>query len=277
MRRIDTELVQAVDHDMAAHPQHGRQPNPAQKHKERRHANDKPAPERRHSAIALAGKEHPEIIGLHDQPDGAVDHGGNSQRHHHQRGGLFGDGLLFHRAQRDRHDFGRQDEIGADGARYHRALLLYRVHRSIVCGVFIMRVQLFPQFFRAFETQERPACHQQRGDYHRQEVGQRQRAGQQEHQFVFQAAARDLGDDGDFAIRRKTGHIARRDGCIIDHHAGRLGRSLDCRRCGIIQAGGRHGANIIDAGRRHLGDRRNIIQQCKQAACHALSPEDAAV
>ena len=71
------------------------------------------------------------------------------------------------------------------------------------------------------------------------------------------------------------------EGTVVDRPAAqsrsRLGRSLGRCRCGIVQAGGRHGANIIDTGRRHLGDRRNIVQQCKQAACHALSFENAAV
>ena len=54
-------------------------------------------------------------------------------------------------------------------------------------------------------------------------------------------------------------HILRRHRSVIDHHARRLGPCLGrCRR------------DVIDAGRRHLGNRRDVIQQ-RQKSTHRLN------
>ena len=63
-----------------------------------------------------------DVVELHDQRDRAIDAECDRERDQRERGGLFADAELAQLVERDRHDFGREDEVGA-----HRALDLARL------------------------------------------------------------------------------------------------------------------------------------------------------
>ena len=63
-----------------------------------------------------------DVVELHDQRDRAIDPEGHGERDQGERRGLFAAAEIAELVERDRHDFGREDEVGA-----HRALDLARL------------------------------------------------------------------------------------------------------------------------------------------------------
>ena len=91
---------------------------------------------------------------------------------------------MLEAGERDRHDLGRQDEIGADRALDLHLLELARIaHR--VDQLFLMLVlveQLLDDLLGRFEGEIGAADHQQRRDQEGREGGQQQRRRKQEQQ-----------------------------------------------------------------------------------------------
>jgi hypothetical protein len=116
------------------------------------------------------------------------------------------------------------------------------------------------QLFRPLETKVCAAQHQKRRDRLRQEVVQCKQRRQEEDKLVAHRPARDAPDDRQLAVGGKAVDVFRRDGGIVDHHPGGLGPGL-----------GRGGGDVVNRGRCHLGDGRDVVQKGKQPA-HALAP-----
>src|SRR3546814_6059586 len=68
-----------------------------------------------------------DIVHLHDQADGAVDADRDRDRDQRQNGRTRQKRLAGDLGERDRHDFGRKDEVGPDGARDHLAFMILAV------------------------------------------------------------------------------------------------------------------------------------------------------
>ena len=119
--------------------------------------------------------------------------------------------------------------------------------------------QKMKDLLRPLKAQVCPAQHQQRRDGGGQKVIQRHQDRQQNHELVLHRPQRNAPDDRQLPIRRKPMDVLGRHRSIVDHHARRLGTRLGRRR-----------RDVIDAGRRHLGNRRDVIQQ-RQKSTHRLN------
>src|SRR4051812_24562737 len=111
-----------------------------------------------------------------------------------------------------------------------------------------------------FEGEICAADHQQRSDQEGRNRGEQECHGEQQQELVLDRAPRDLADDRQLALRRKTGHIARRDCRIVDDYAGRLAARLD----------GRAG-NVVERRRRELGDGCDVVEQSDQSGGHGMA------
>ncbi|MNL11982.1 hypothetical protein D3C87_1328410 [compost metagenome] len=114
----------------------------------------------------------PQIVQLDDtghQPVHADRHrNGNDGQHRH----LAREIRARHRPEADDDDFGRQDEVGPNGALDLVAFKRNHVHRCVLQGLrarlvvalvrFAMRQEFVRQFLYAFVAEERAAQHQQR-------------------------------------------------------------------------------------------------------------------
>ena len=198
-----------------------------------------------------------DVIHLHNQRHRAIDHRGNHDAHQRQRDRLQRHTVLRQFGQGDGHDLGRKDEVGLDRA---GDLFLFQV--GGVLGVEIlfdlvvgMGGQHVEHLFRALETQIGPAQHQKRRHRQRQEPGQEHQPRQEHDQLVLERALGDAPDDRQLAVGLEPRDISWRHGGVVDHHARRLGPGLGRRR-----------RNVVNRGRRHLGNRRDIVQQRQQSA-----------
>jgi Ni/Co efflux regulator RcnB len=119
--------------------------------------------------------------------------------------------------------------------------------------------QYFKDLLGTLEAQESATDHQQRRDRDGQESAEQQRGRQQDQQLVTQGAKRDAPDHRQLALGREAGHISRRDGGVVDHHA----RGLHARLAGS----GRH---IVKRGGGESRDRGDIIEQGGEAGSHEM-------
>src|SRR5690606_33399134 len=125
--RSQVELVQAVDDDAAADPQHGGRADTGQGAEDRRHGLDQAASEALGGAVAALGHVQTDVVHLHDEADDAIDADGDRQGHGGEGGGLHRQRQVGDLGQGDGHDLAREDEIRADGA---ADLLLLQVGRT---------------------------------------------------------------------------------------------------------------------------------------------------
>ena len=253
------EYLQPVDNDGAADPQHRCGADNGQRLQEARHALDDGAPRRagQRKPAALCHQQA-NVVGFHDQRDTAIDQDGNTHASGRQRRRFEPDSTHRDLREHDRHDLGREDEIGLDGA-FH--LFLFQMQRIIRRGGggdrvrSVMRHENVDDLLGTLETQIGAADHQKRRDRPGRESGQQQRRRQQDDQFIAQRAPGDLPDDRQFARRRKAVEVFRRDCRVVDESARRLGAGLD-----------RLSDDIVDRGRRDLGDRRNVVEKGQKTA-----------
>ena len=68
---------------------------------------------------------------------------------------------------------------------------------------------------------------------------------------------RDAPDDRQLAVGGEPLHVARRDGGVVDHHAGGLGARP-----------ARGGADVVDRGGRELGQRGDVVEQGDESTSH---------
>jgi hypothetical protein len=115
-----------------------------------------------------------EVIELHDACDQTVNAEGHQQRETDQDDELGRQRCGCHRAQRDHHDLGGKDEVGADRAldlgSFHgdpiRFLVRYCLNQRLVVLVLLGLVvqELVRELFATLEAQEGAAQYQQRRD-----------------------------------------------------------------------------------------------------------------
>jgi hypothetical protein len=101
-------------------------------------------------------------------------------------------------AARDRHDFGRQDEVGPDRAVDHFAFDVVGILPFAAKGVFVLvrlvRPECLEEFFRALIAEIDAADHQKRRDRPRGDKAKNQGGRQQNEQLVSQRSGSDLGN-----------------------------------------------------------------------------------
>ena len=207
-------------------------------------------------------QRHAGIVGLHDQRDHAIDRDGDpdSDNRQHER--------LGPECSRAGTAASVIAMISAD--RMKSVLIaLATFSSSSVCGfnatvpscgfmrVRMMRHDGFEHLFHALVAEIGAAEHQQRRDRPGQEVAERQRGGQQDQELVAKRSRRDLADDRQFALGGESDHVAWRDRGIVDDDAGRL----DPRLGGLAD-------HIVKRSRRHLCDRRDIVEKGDQSDAH---------
>ena len=259
-RPVQPQRMGAVQQNAAADPQHGRGADHRQGAHHHRHAFDQTPPQGANATVGPLGQAQTDIVHLHDQADRAIDDDGHGDADHGKHGGLGQDRLRRHIGQGDGHDLGRQDQVGAHGARHRRLLQRRRIARDwrgILMPAMPYRLQ---QLFGSLETQIGPAAHQDRRDGPGREGAEHQGHRQDEDQLVAKRPQRDLADDRQFAAGRQAHDIARRDRRIVHHHASGLGRGLAGRRAHVIQ---RRGRQLCNAG--------DVVQQCDQSRRHSQS------
>ncbi len=253
------KLGRAVDDDRAAHPDHRRRPDKQEKPHEHGHAaHDPDADLARQRQPPLACHQEAEIVGLHDEPDGAIDRKRDQRPRDGKRRSDHPDRLVLReRRQDDRHDLGRQDQVGPDGAA--DLLLLEMRSRQLlpveVLLVTVGRVHDVPDLLRPFEAEIGAAQHQDRRDRPRGERREQQGRRQQDDDLVEQRPFGDLPDDGNLAAGRKAVRVFRRHGGVVDDGSGRLGGCLD-----------RLPEDVVNGGGGNLGDGRHVVQKCEKSA-----------
>ena len=89
---------------------------------------------------------------------------------------------------------------------------------------------------------------------------EQQRHREDEEQLVAQRAEGDLLDDRQLAVGGEAAHVGRRDRGVVDD---------DARRLHARPTGGH--PDVVDRGRGQLGQRRDVIEQPDQTACHPSS------
>ncbi len=113
-----------------------------------------------------------DVVELHDQADRSVDGGGNDDSDRGECGGLHPDAVALQLGERDRHDLGGQDEVGADRAGDLQLFEFGRIVQRVDHLLFVMMVagDRLDDLLGRFERQIGTADHQQRSDQDRQET-----------------------------------------------------------------------------------------------------------
>ena len=133
--------------------------------------------DRARAALRRSRHVQADVVELHDQRDDAVDAGGDRQRDGDQRDGRRHQRQMPEAGERDRHDLGRQDEVGADRALDLELLELRRIGHGVdqLLLMLVVVEQLLGDLLGRFEGEIGAADHQQRRDQERREGGQEQR------------------------------------------------------------------------------------------------------
>ncbi len=161
--------------------------------------------------------------------------------------------------QRDDHDLGGQDQVGAHGAGDH---LLLRLGPDLGRGhvVVVVTGDHAPHLVGAFVGEERAAEHEDDRQQVWEELAQQQGSREDEQQLVADRADRDLLHDRQLAVRGDAVDVLRRDRRVVDDHARGLGGRA---------ARGR--ADVVDRCRRQLRDRRDVVEQAEQTRTHGVT------
>jgi hypothetical protein len=109
-------LLQPVDDDAAAYPEHGGGADDGQELEQDRHAQHEAAAEGAATGRLAAGQRHAEVVGLHDQGHDPVDGGGDADPHDGRTTAWVTSEVAGDARQGDRHDLGGEDEVGLDRA-----------------------------------------------------------------------------------------------------------------------------------------------------------------
>ena len=257
-------LLQPVQHDPAADPEHGGGADQAQELEEGRHHADDAAADGAGHGLAAAGQRHADIVGLHDHRHGAIDQNRDADADHGQHEHPGPERAAGDRAQRDRHDLGREDEIGADGATHAPILLALgtldgRGRRDGV-GRRRMRPDQLDHLLGTLVAEIGATQHQERRDAPRRQLTQRQGGRRQDQQLVAQRAQGDLADDRQLALGHEAHDVAGHHGRIVDHDPDGLDAGPR-RLCG----------GIVERARGELGEADHVVDQGGQTDAHAGS------
>ena len=168
--------------------------------------------------------------------------------------------------QRDRHDLGREDEVGADRAARPSASSSacgsaapapsFASWRWASCGT-----ERLVDLLGALVAEIGAAEHQQRRDRPGREEAEQQRGRQQEEELVLQRAAARSADDRQLAVGGEADDVARRHRGVVDHDAGGLGAGLR-----------RLAGHVVERGRRDLGEPATSSSRAISPMLMALAP-----
>ena len=142
----------------------------------------------------------PDVVHLHNQRDHTVDPDRDCNCNDEQDHALHRNRPIGDFGKRNRHDFGRKDEIGADSPANHFAFVIGLAHFGDFFGkCFLIAIgavaHRLDQLLSAFKTEVSTANHQQRRDGPREECAQQKRCGQDEQQLVLERPPRDPCND----------------------------------------------------------------------------------
>ncbi len=262
---VQAERFEAVQDDAAADPEHGGGADQAQETQEGRHGADDGAADRAAHRTAAIGECEADVVGLHDQRHHAIDQKRDDQADDGQDDRLGDERARGDTGKRDRHDLGREDEIGADGPldplrlllgaeQGRRQMRLARLGGTVRrCGLLVPAERL-DDLLGPLEAEIETAQHQERGDRPGGEEVEQQGRGQQEDELVAQRAQGDPGDHREFAGGCEAHDIARGHGGVVDDDAGRLHPRTAGLRRGVVE--GRCG---------ELRDADDIVDEPNQA------------
>ena len=169
--------------------------------------------------------------------------------------------LVEHLLERDHHDLGRQDEVGADRPRDGGGLGVGALERHRHVVVVVVVAQGVDDLVGALVGEEAATEHQDDLDHRRRDRAQQQRHREDDQDLVAQRAEGDALDDRQLTVGGQPTDVGRGDRGVVDHDAG----GLHARPAGCGQ---RH---VVHRRRGQLGQRRDVIEQSDQTACHRPS------
>jgi hypothetical protein len=141
--------------------------------------------------------------------------------------------------ERDHHDLGGQDEVGADRAADRRRLGLGPEHHRRHVGLRLVTVaDEVVHLFGALEAQVRAAEHQDHLDEGGGNLAQHQGGRQDDQQLVAHRARGDLADDRQLALGGEPADIRGCHGRVVDHHPGGLRARPPGRQADVVDGGG---------------------------------------
>ena len=114
--RVQAEVVEAHEQDVAAHPDHRGDADGGQRREHGGHRPDQAVAEASSGAGLLLRQVQADVVHLHDERDHAVDQDGDREGDDDEDDGPAEEGLVGDLVERDDHDLGGQDEVGADRA-----------------------------------------------------------------------------------------------------------------------------------------------------------------
>ena len=245
-------------------------------------------------AAGLGHQPVAHIIHAHDAGHQTIDKHGNGQCHGNQHHCLLPDRLGGHRTQRNRHDFCRENEVGAYRALDLLLLIFHGVHLLFACGphrrwchplvrrlvgidnglmhtVRLFLVEDLENLFHAFKAEKRTAQHQQRSD---QPGNKRtdQQGCRHQNRLVHQRALGHGPDHGQLPVGLDPGNllgiecqiVAKHTGCLLHGHLG-LGRHIIQNGRALARGRFGHQRHIIEQG-------RNIIEQHQKTRTSHRTP-----
>ena len=230
---VQPHLAQVHEHQVAADPEHRDRAEDADEAEHRRHRAHDPGAGVAHALHRILRHPQADVVDLHEQRDRTVDDARHEEGDHGEDGQRRPDvEPLLETRERDEHDLGGEDQVGAHGAQHELPL----VARALV-GVAVLHAEPLQHLLRALEAEVGPAEDQQIRQHPRRERGQQQRHRDDDQELVRQRPQGDLADDGELPGRSEALNVLRRDRGVIDHDTRRLRRRLHRRAQDVVDDG----------------------------------------
>ncbi len=253
---MESELIEADENDVAADPEHRERTDDRQCLEDDRHGLDQAFTE------LLRGLRRPlrhgetDVVELHDEANHAVDECRDRHCDDCQHSETRPERLVGNLLEGDHHDFGGEDEVGADRADDHLLLMVRTLLDHRLFLLWVVAGDPLDELLRPLEREIGAAEHQKGREQPRNELAEQHREDDDDC-LVQQRALGDLPDDRQLASRREPLDILRGDCSIVDDDGSRLGASASCS-C----------ADVINGCSRDLCDRCDVIQQSGEASGH---------
>ena len=202
------------------------------------------------------------VIHFYDERDGTINKQSDRYSNYRENPSANYEALVSNFVQSNRHDFSRENQVGAYGAGC--ALLFERswVFDIVLEGLAVLlTAKLFDDLLSPFEGEVASSHHENKNDRLWKEPTQQKRTRQENQQLVLQTSKRNPSDDRKFAAGVEAGYITWSNSRIVDHNA----RSLTACPAGSD-------ADVIDRCRSSTRDDRDVIQKSYKSAGHTLSP-----
>ena len=264
---VTADLVEADQEDVATDPEHGERADEGDAGEQLRHEADHPETDPLGGPGVAPGQGEADVVHLHDQRDDAVDEDGDQHRddgqhdraHPDARVGVGADDLL----ERDHHDLGAEDEVGAHGVGDGALLVLggeLPRLRHLLLGLGGVPGEALVHLVGALVGEEATTEDQDHRQQPREELPEQHRCGEDEEQLVAQRADGDLLDDRQLAVRSGPVEVLRGHGGVVDHDAGGLGAGPT-----------RGSADVVHAGCCDARERGDVVEEGEQSAGHGRS------